>query len=843
MYPEGIVTLVLLVSLLTIAGLCIERSDWSRLVIPISVVAAVSGMFGSVVAKLRILDSLAHLLAMIFGVAVVLGLVAREAAALGPGYRERLRELGRVGFDWYLGQQVPEEMVSYLVSMLMGLIVWLVGYLTSWSLFRRGWVLVALVLPGFLILVNLGYASDPDTRYLAAYALVSLVLLARFSLYDRQREWGRLRLGGPSGLANRFLVIGLVVATLATIVGWRSPASLSQRAFQPLVDEMVTQVQSAQDGATDWMDGLAGTSEGAIPQGGSFTSFDEAFSVGGPLQLSNEPQVLVFADRAPYLTAQHYDSYSGRGWYSTTEDTFNPNGADGRRYAPEMTFGPNQPVPLSDEVTGSRSTSAVEITPLGPSLDRMLTVDTYASSNVSSSVRMSWIQLEDFVFELDAYTIDLLPRDVQRLAVLLLGAELTGASTSGGPAAADPALQADIEAERDHLLARFLDVRWEADEAGSLTSLTVSGQVPVYDDVEAVFHRDTADAGDPYRVVAAASDASESDMRAAGSDYPDWVDQRYLSLPDTITPRTVALTETIVAAADNPYDQARAIEEYLRSNVTYDESVDAPPADADIVDYVLFERQRGYCEYYASAMTVMLRSIGIPARVAVGFYPGDFDQARGGFLYVQKNAHAWTEVFFPGYGWIPFEPTSAQPLIEFGTGRTFAEDETEPTSMAIEETDTAVTPTVAATPDGAAIDSAAQPPQPTDRAVKSGGGWLVPMALGSVVFLVIGAGAWLAWTIPLRGMSPAGALYTRIRRIGMWIGVSPVATATPREFGEAFVERVPQSQRQVHRIVESYELDAYGPERVGPGWLESAEMAWKSLRRHLPAWLIRRGRH
>jgi hypothetical protein len=90
-------------------------------------------------------------------------------------------------------------------------------------------------------------------------------------------------------------------------------------------------------------------------------------------------------------------------------------------------------------------------------------------------------------------------------------------------------------------------------------------------------------------------------------------------------------------------------------------------------------------------------------------------------------------------------------------------------------------------------------------------------------------------------MSPAGALYTRIRRVGAWIGVSQGATATPSEYGQAFAERVPQSREQVRRIVQSYELDAYGPERTGPGLLDSAEAAWKSLLRHLPVWLLRRG--
>src|SRR5690606_17882723 len=77
------------------------------------------------------------------------------------------------------------------------------------------------------------------------------------------------------------------------------------------------------------------------------------------------------------------------------------------------------------------------------------------------------------------------------------------------------------------------------------------------------------------------------------------------------------------------------------------------------VDYVLFTSREGYCEYYASAFIVMARSLGIPARMSVGFYPSD-EEVDTGIMYRERNAHAWPEVYFPGYGWIGFEPTAAR---------------------------------------------------------------------------------------------------------------------------------------------------------------------------------------
>ncbi|MBA2470140.1 MAG: hypothetical protein H0V37_12110 [Chloroflexia bacterium] len=838
MFPEGLLSPMLLIALVTIAGACVQQSDWSRLVTPVAVMGFLAALFGSLVAKLRVLDSIAHLVSMTLGIGLSFVLVANNAPGLEGGLRDRIREIGDIGFQWYLGERVSEEMESLLVSLLMGIILWLVGYLAAWSLFRRGWIFSAIALPGFLILVNLGYAEVPRTGYLAAFAAVALILISRHSLYSRQREWSRLNMGRPGGFVRGFLMTGMVIAIVATSAAWRSPASFSQESLQPLVGEVSSRALSAQETASDWLRDVSGSSQAGIQTSGSFATFGDSFSVGGPLELTDQPQALVFADQAPYLTAQHYDAYSGRGWYSTTRESFDPEGLDGRRYSPEMTFAPDQQVPLSSDVTLSRSSSVADITPLAPMDDQLLTVDTYLSSSVQASVRMSWVQLDNAEFTLDEGDISSLPRDIQLLASLLVSAELV-AEEAGLPAALDPEVQSRIDGEREQLRERFLDVRWTADGAGAVASLTVSGQLPVYDDVEAVSSSDPTVSGGSYRVLASSSTATADDLRGAGNDYPEWVQNRYLSLPETVTPRTLAMTRSVTSASESPYDKARTIEQYLRSTIIYDETVSEPPEDADIVDYLLFERQRGYCEYSASAMTVMLRSIGIPARVAVGFYPGDFDQTQAGFLYLQNNAHAWTEVFFPGYGWIPFEPTSSQPLIDDGSGANLDRETPVPTPIAVPETPDVPTPTPAGTPAAGDDLPGVVPPQITPESGTGGSNWLLAGAIGAALVGSLAIAGWLFWSLPLRGLTPPSSLFVRLRRVGTWVGVSAAPTSTPHEFGQAFAERVPQAHNHVDRIVHMYELDQFGPERANARWIGAAEEAWQSLKRQLPRWLVR----
>jgi hypothetical protein len=109
---------------------------------------------------------------------------------------------------------------------------------------------------------------------------------------------------------------------------------------------------------------------------------------------------------------------------------------------------------------------------------------------------------------------------------------------------------------------------------------------------------------------------------------------------------------------ESPYDKAAAIASFLRQEIAYSPSVPAPPPGRDPVVWVLFVHKRGFCNYYASAQVLLLRSIGIPARLAVGFAQGGFED--GAYAVHERNAHAWPEVYFPGIGWVEFEPTSNQ---------------------------------------------------------------------------------------------------------------------------------------------------------------------------------------
>lgn len=161
-----------------------------------------------------------------------------------------------------------------------------------------------------------------------------------------------------------------------------------------------------------------------------------------------------------------------------------------------------------------------------------------------------------------------------------------------------------------------------------------------------------------YTVTSALVLATPEGLRAARpQDAPPEMRARYTQLPRDLPDRVRRLAHEIADGQPTAYDQARAIEAFLRQ-YPYSLDLDRPPEDVDIVDYFLFDLQTGFCDYYASAMVVMARAVGLPARLGVGFLQQPADSAGMQTIH-QRDAHSWAEIYFPGYGWVEFEPTAS----------------------------------------------------------------------------------------------------------------------------------------------------------------------------------------
>jgi protein-glutamine gamma-glutamyltransferase len=158
-----------------------------------------------------------------------------------------------------------------------------------------------------------------------------------------------------------------------------------------------------------------------------------------------------------------------------------------------------------------------------------------------------------------------------------------------------------------------------------------------------------------YQAVSNVASPPVEVLRRASGEYPPGIALRYLQLP-AIDSRIRKLAVEVTSSAGNNYDKAAALESYLQSTYGYTLQLSKTPPRDPIAEF-LFERKQGHCEYFASAMAVMLRSLGIPARLVNGFRSGQFNDVTSSYIIRASDAHTWVEAYFPGSGWVTFDPT------------------------------------------------------------------------------------------------------------------------------------------------------------------------------------------
>lgn len=217
-------------------------------------------------------------------------------------------------------------------------------------------------------------------------------------------------------------------------------------------------------------------------------------------------------------------------------------------------------------------------------------------------------------------------------------------------------------------------------------------------------------AGESYTVQSQVPEASTTELRSAGTAYPDAIEERYTQLPSSLPDRVGERTDRLTANAENPYDTARVLERWFREDYGYSLDVDRPRGD--VADAFLFEMDAGYCTYFATTMVTMLRTQDIPARFVVGYAPGE-QVDDGEWLVRGYDSHAWVEVYFPEHGWVQFDPTPPEPREAAEQQRL---DDTRDDGDSIDGTDgteTQTTPTATESPGPTPTDDPNRP-NPTD---------------------------------------------------------------------------------------------------------------------------------
>ncbi len=353
--------------------------------------------------------------------------------------------------------------------------------------------------------------------------------------------------------------------------------------------------------------------------------------------------------------------------------------------------------------------------------------------------------------------------------------------------------------------------------------------------VTQIYARQPLVAGDRYTVVAAIPEVDERSLRQAGTNYPSYIVPHYTALPPTVPKEVIRLAEELTAGLETPYDKAKAIERYLR-NIRYDENIPGPRPGEDGVYYFLFRELAGYCDYYAAAMAVMLRAVGIPARVAQGYAVGTYDPDAQVYEVRGVDAHTWVEVYFPGYGWIEFEPTAAEPPLD----RPASLEENEGRQPGADRERAPRDPLDRLRDLQEAFEPPELPTRPALTRIQRPSVRVVAVPVGVVLGSAVALGLSVAvlrrrW----RDFPFVEQVYDQLVLLGRLVGLRPSATQTPREYVRTLAQNVPGAREVLDRLGLLVSKARFARQRLTAEDEEEARRLWDQGRDKVVVWALR----
>lgn len=638
---------------------------------------------------------------------------------------------------------------NYIFVLEISFLVWWLGYLGAWMVFRYGNVWRGVIMLAVALLVNTYYAPDPVTGFLVAFCIVALLLLAWTNLIAHRQRWRTFRIAFNQDIAFDFMRTGVLYTLVIIAISFVAPTLGRNARF----NQMLAPINASWEATTQEFNRLY---EGLNRQERLVaTGFTRSLSLSGARNVTDQAVFQVESFQGRYWRAVTFDEFTGRQWVNSAPT--------------ETEFDADQPIPS-----------------IGWSNRKILT-----------------------------QTVTLL------------------ASTGGVVLAAPDVVRASVP-----LLGFFMPVYGSGGETGALAD--------VQNELTYIRSRVPLGVGDSYTVVSNHTDITERALREASQDYPLEITARYLQLPEDVSPRVAALARNTAGNPDDTvYDRVKRIERFLRG-YEYDDAISAAEPGVDPLEYFLFDIQRGYCDYYASAMAVMLRILGIPARTVSGYAEGTRDEETGIFVITERDAHTWVEVFFPGYGWIEFEPTAGESALERPSGADLPEPRNIPgapddfESMQDEMmADEALDPFNNMPPEFLPDDA-------LDTGFRPSNQWIATSVL--LTLAALAGGFWLlrrrVWQGPDEFLSePPILFHNRLIDWAQRLGMSLQSGLTPYERSAILVRELPAGAPFIERITDIYVRYRFAPpasalsqakdeDALVDGWKQLRPVLWRAWLEH-----------
>jgi transglutaminase-like putative cysteine protease len=741
-WEDGL-TLVLALGATLSVSLGLESSGWSDDMPPITLVSVVALVAALLSARSGLSILAAWPVAVLTGALVVFW---QTLELVGPGNLEQRLDAiyfrFETWFDLAFHGGVSNDSLPFNVLVLS--LTWLGVFVFGWSVYRWQNAWLGLIPGGITLFLDLALVGDDLAGSVLLYMLFGFLLVMRTNLMARVEVWRREGTPYPQLLSLTFLnfsawalLLLIAGAWVAPVGPFTTPAPVEAavrgleeigvnfvRLSGPLKVKRVVPVHNY---------------TGVLPFQGSIDLGDrEVMTVR-----VNDPAVSGLIR----LRGAVYDEYGGGGWKAGERTSVELPGYLEDTIRDEIDTGETQGKVIPMTITVERK-SVVGTVLFSPGEPLSSSLSSFAIEVPSAGFRVIPVRVEGGGERLTTDEI------LTNVVAEELGEEYVGLTASREESRG--LVKIGVLNGTGESLPDSLVTKPEA-RVGEGRSYNITGFIPIIP---------------PEELRQAAGPLSEGD--------PQWVRDLYLQLPEELPGRIGAQAASIAASGENRYDRAVLIQDYLQQFPIEFDIADTPPG-RDTIDYFLFESQRGYFDYHSSAMAVMLRTLGIPSRLAVGFVidEEDKDLESGSYTIRDRNAYAWTEVYFPGYGWIAFNPSPDRSSDLLPTVKTDEELDAPVDPAAIPGLPAPIDPIIDVPADDIGIPG-------TSPVAEQGRGYNPLLTLGVVAFISMLAGSvFLGWQRSVAGLPYSQQLWEKAVRLSTWAGHGPRTGQTPAEFARA----------------------------------------------------------
>jgi Transglutaminase-like superfamily/Domain of unknown function (DUF4129) len=789
---EDWLTLVLALGATMSVSLGLEQSGWSENMPPITLVSVLAIISSLLIARSGLSVLAAWPLAVLVGALVVFW---QTLELVGPGnFDQRLDAIYFRFETWFnlaVHNGVSNDSLPFNVLVLS--LTWLGVFIFGWSVFRWQNAWIGLIPGGITLFLDMALVGDELAGSVLLYMLFGFLLVMRTNLMDRIQAWRREGTEYPQLISLTFLnfstwtLLFLIAAAWVLPTGpFTTPAPV-EAAVRGLEEVGVNFVRLSGPLKVKRVVPVHNYT-GVLPFQGSIDLGErELMSV-----TVNDPSI----SGVIRLRGAVYDEYGGGGWKA------------GARTSVDLPQHLEKGLQTEIEIGNATG----EIIPLTITVERKSVVGTVLfapGEPLTSSVSSFDIEVPSSGFELRPVPVE-----------------------DGGEGLPDEEILTRIVAEQ--LGDDFVGLTAQREEDRGIVQIGgMRGTGESLPDVLVTRPNSRIGEDRSYNISGFIPMVPEEKLRAAGEDDPSWISAQYLQLPKDLPPRISAHAENIAENGATRYDKAVLVRDSLRAVPIEFDPPETPPG-RDTVDYFLFDSRRGYFDYQASAMTVMLRTLGIPSRLAVGFVIGDEDKdlESGSYTIRDWNAYAWTEVYFAGHGWIAFNPSQDRPA---NLDPVVEESTTPDEELTLEDF-----PGLPVTADPIFdIPTQTQGGDGTLPTVDQGRDYNPLLTLGVAGFIALLAGSvFLGWQRSVAGLPYPQQLWEKTVRLATWAGYGPRTGETPAEFARSLRREV-KGARSVSALANAYNRSRFG--RATPDQ-EHAALAeiWSPLRGALFAAILRR---